>query len=75
MTDGETTITLRRDEALLVDAFLRKFTDKDILEPTEAETQALFNLACLLEQELAELLDPNYGKILQQAARDIFEKD
>ena len=75
MTDETTTITLRRDEALLVDAFLRRFTDKDILEPTKGEAQALFNLGCLLECELAELFDPNYADILKQAEIEVFRKE
>ncbi len=70
-----TSIVLRKDEALLVDSFLRKYTEEDRLEPTKAESQALYNLACVLEQELPELLDPNYLEILKKAGRDIFEKE
>ena len=75
MADEATRIALRKDEALLVDSFLRKYTDNDKLEPTEAESQALFNLSCILEQQLPELLDPNYREILKKAETDIFEKE
>ncbi len=70
-----TRIALRKDEALLVDSFLRKYTEDDKLEPTKAEAQALFNLGCILEQQLPELLDPNYLEILKKAEADIFEKE
>lgn len=75
MTSDTTRIALRKDEALLVDSFLRRYTEKTILKPTEAESQALFNLACMLEQELPELLDPNYASILRQAEKTIFENE
>lgn len=75
MVDGVTKIALRKDEALLIDSFLRKYTENDLLQPTKAESQALFNLACILEQELSELLDPNYASILEEAEKDIFEKE
>lgn len=52
MADDVIRIALRKDEALLVDSFLRKYTENDVLEPTKAESQALFNLACILEQQL-----------------------
>ena len=75
MADDAMRIALRKDEALLVDSFLRKYTENDKLEPTKAESQALFNLACILERQLPELLDPKYLEILKQAEADIFEKD
>ena len=75
MADETTRIALRRDEALLVDSFLRKYTENDKFEPTKAESQALFNLACILEQQLPELLDPKYPEILRKAEADIFEKE
>ncbi|MEL7187699.1 MAG: hypothetical protein AAFN50_14890 [Pseudomonadota bacterium] len=75
MADEVTRITLRKDEALLVDSFLRKYTEDDSLEPTKAESQALYNLACILEQQLPELLDPKYSEILKKAEADIFEKE
>ncbi len=75
MAEEITRIALRKDEALLVDSFLRKYTEDDKLEPTKAEAQALFNLGCILEQQLPELLDPNYLEILKKAEADIFEKE
>ncbi|MEL7297281.1 MAG: hypothetical protein AAGJ86_06440 [Pseudomonadota bacterium] len=75
MADETTRIALRKDEALLVDSFLRKYTEDDKLEPTKAESQALYNLACILEQQLPELLDPKYSEILKKAEADIFEKE
>ena len=75
MADDTTRIALRKDEALLIDSFLRKYTEDDKLEATKAESQALFNLACILEKQLPELLDPNYLEILRQAEADIFEKE
>ena len=75
MSEETTTISLRKDEALLIDSFLRRYTEDDTLAPTKAESQALYNLACLLEKELPELFSPNYAEILKKAADDIFEKE
>ena len=75
MADETTRISLRKDEALLIDSFLRKYTEEDKLEPTKAEAQALYNLACILERQLSELFDPKYQEILEKAEADIFEKE
>jgi hypothetical protein len=75
MSHNDVTISLRRDEALLVDSFLRKYTDNDLLQPDKSETQALYNLACIIEQQLPELLDPEYKDILGAARKQIFEED
>ena len=68
-------ISLTKTEALLIDSFLRRFTEKDLLEPSKAETQALFNLCCVLEREIPELFLPDYDAILEKAEKNIFEQE
>ena len=75
MPNDNVKISLRKDEALLVDAFLRKYTEDDLLRPTRGESQALFNLACVLEKELPELFLEDYAEILAQAELEVFEKE
>lgn len=76
MTEPAIRIALRIDEAMLADSFLRRFADSNDLVPTEAELQALVNLGIVLQDALQkELLSANYGELLEQAERDIFEKE
>ena len=75
MADDTKRIALRKDEALLVDSFLRKYNEESKLGPTQAESQALFNLAGILQQQLPELLDSNYADTLNMAESDIFDNE
>jgi hypothetical protein len=52
MPDGQVTIRLTVPEAVVLDAFLRRYSDTDKLTvEDQAEQWALWNLQCLFERE------------------------
>ena len=52
MSDREITIRLTFAEAVVLDEFLRRYSDTDVLAiEDQAEQTALWNLACLLERD------------------------
>jgi len=61
-------IELTNNEALVLVEFLLRFRDKEKLSiEDEAEEQILWDLVALLESEVPELLDENYGELLEKA--------
>lgn len=67
---GPVRLELTRDEALVLFEFLARFDDDSKLTiRDQAEERALWNLHCLLQKQLVELLHPEY-KALLAAARD-----
>lgn len=70
MNDDDIQISLTKDEALVLFEMLSRFSDKEKLNiEHQSEERALWNLNCLLEQQLTEPLKENYSELLQ-AARD-----
>ncbi len=66
-TDG-TSITLTRDEALVLFDFLARFRfDQELKIIDQAEERALWNVHCLLEKELLEPLKEEYRELVTQA--------
>lgn len=63
-------LELTGDEALVLFEFLARFGDDSMLAiQDQAEERALWNLHCLLQKQLVEVLHPEY-KALLAAARD-----
>lgn len=64
MTGPEVTIAITQAEAVVLDAFLRRFSNTDeLVIEDESEQQALWNLQCVFEK----LADPAWPSI--EAAR------
>ncbi len=72
---GDINITLTNDEALVLFEMLSRFTDSNILTIVhQAEERALWNLNCLIEETLVDIVKPNYIELLQ-AARSRLKDD
>jgi hypothetical protein len=68
---GDVTITLTADEALVLFELLHRWEDADRVSAPQhkGEQVALWNLSALLERELREPFDAQYGDLVA-AARD-----
>ncbi len=76
MKNDEVKISLTKDEAIVLFDFLSRFSDQDELNiEHQAEKRALWNLTCLLEQQLAEPFLPEYTKISNQARERLKDDD
>jgi hypothetical protein len=70
--DGTVAVTLTRDEALVLDAYLSRGAasgDDDPRIEDQAERRVLWDLAAVVESQLPDLLTPDYDARLA-AARD-----
>ncbi|HSQ56911.1 MAG TPA: hypothetical protein VLM40_14315 [Gemmata sp.] len=68
MSPNPVGLTLTNDEALVLFEFLSRFLDTNELKiEDQAEQRALWNLQCLLESRLVEILLPNYRELVDQA--------
>ena len=69
-------IELSHQEALILFEFLARFKEQDALSiEDQAEQQALWNLAALLEKELVEPFSANYMQLLEQAREHLRFKE
>lgn len=61
-------IELTSDEALVLFEFLQRFSESNklVLED-QAEQRVLWDLTCILEQELVQPFAANYDELLSQA--------
>ncbi len=66
---GDVTICLTSDEALILFDWLHRCEDEGlVVQPAhEGERTALVNLSALLERELVEPFQRNYGELVDQA--------
>ncbi len=66
---GDVTITLTSDEALVIFDLLHRWEDAERVSAPqhEAEQVALWNLSALLERELLEPFDSQYGDLVTTA--------
>lgn len=73
MTDQSSlSITLTRDEALVLLEMLGDFRDEPVVTvKDQAERRALLNLTCLLEKAVPEVFSPNYGELVEIAKRNL----
>jgi hypothetical protein len=71
MSDGKVTLELTKQEAIVLMAFLLRFRDKDVFAlEDQAETQILWDLCSLLEDQLQpELFDPRWGELVDSARK------
>jgi hypothetical protein len=66
--DGDTTIILSGDEALVLFDLVSRYVDGSALEIVDpAEKRALWNLSALLERRLVTPFDPRYRERLEAA--------
>ena len=77
MPEETTTITMTRDEALVLFEFLHRLDAEDTY-PIPAERLLVWNLICLLECQLVETFHHDYRTIVEEARRRLgaeFEPD
>jgi len=80
MTDQhDVTLTVTKDEALVLFEFLARFneTDHPDIFEDQAEQRVLWDIECLLEQQLSEpfRLDYDYKSIIDEARNKIRDKE
>jgi hypothetical protein len=70
--EAKVAVNLTRAEAVVLIEFLMRFRDKDRLAVEhEAEQQLLWDLCCVVERQLPELFDPQWGSIVERARADV----
>ena len=80
MTDQQNiTLTITKDEALVLFEFLARFNENepdrpDIFED-QAEQRVLWNIECLLEEQLAEPFRPEYIDLLHAARNKVRDNE
>ena len=68
MRSDEVSLTLTRDEALVLFEFVSRFSDTDKLSIVDqAEERALWNLTCVLEKVLSEPFGADYEEVIRRA--------
>jgi hypothetical protein len=66
------TIELTNKEALVLFEFLRRFDDEDNYSfADQAEQRVLWDVECLLEKQLVEVLSPAYQVFLKEAREQV----
>ena len=61
-------LELTEDEALVLFGFLARFDSNEKLTIVDqAEERVLWNLHCLLQKHLVEIIDPNYQALIEAA--------
>jgi hypothetical protein len=72
MSETNHLLELTGDEALVLFAFLSRFSEEEKLTiEHSSEEQVLWNALCQLEKILAEPFQNNYGELLEQARKRI----
>lgn len=72
MSKEKINIVLTKDEAIVLDNLLSRFSETNKLNiEHKAEKVALWNLCCLIEKEIAEQFDPEYNNILDKARENL----
>ena len=79
MTDNEVKITLTKSEALVLFEMLSRYSDgkidRSLTVLDSPERQALWNLCCCFEKELAEPFSKKYDELLAAAKADLTYED
>ena len=73
MKEDQITITLKKDEALVLFEFVTKLTKEIHHKDNNSDTYALWALENSLEVELAEPFLPNYDKIITEAKKRLVD--
>ena len=72
MKDAKIALELTKPEAIVLVEFLLRFRDKDSLAiEDEAESQILWDLCCMIEDKVPELLDPRWNEHLIAARKKV----
>lgn len=70
--ESEVTISLNKDEALVLFEFLSRFGEENNLKiEDQSEERVLWNLCCDLEKVLVEPFQKNYRELLLKAQNNI----
>lgn len=65
---ADVVLQLTKVEALVLFELVSRFSKTDVLKTQDrAEAQVLWNVCCLLEEQLTEPFDPDFPEILQAA--------
>ena len=76
MSEDDIQISLTKDEALVLFEMLSRFSDKEKLNiEHQSEERALWNLNCLLEQQLVEPFKENYLELLHAARERLKDEE
>jgi hypothetical protein len=74
MSETKIAVNLTRAEAIVLIEFLMRFRDKDRLAVEHgAEQQLLFDLCCVVENQLPELFDPQWNALVQQSRTAVLD--
>lgn len=76
MSEKTVQITITKNEAIVLHAFLSRIADKDFdnLFQDLSEQRVLWDMECVLEGILTEPFSPNYSAILQEARNKVKRK-
>ena len=71
------TLTITNDEALVLFEFLARFneTDHPDIFEDQAEQRILWDIECLLQEQLVEPFKPDYLNLLNEARNNIRDKE
>ncbi len=76
MDHPKVALSLTRAEAIVFIELLMRFRDKDrLVVEDEAERQLLYDLCCMVEDQLPELFDPRWGLLVQQARASVLSNN
>ena len=80
MTDQQNiTLTITKDEALVLFEFLARFNENESDRPDifedQAEQRVLWNIECLLEEQLEEPFRPEYIDLLHAARNKVRDNE
>jgi hypothetical protein len=77
MSQKKIMLALSKDEAIVFMNFLLRFRDQEKLSiEDEEDSQILWDLCCLLEDQLVpELLDPNWSLLVGKAQEIVRKED
>jgi hypothetical protein len=68
MDESKVTVDLTRDQAIVLAEFLLRFSDDGRLAVEHnAEQRLLWDMCCVLERQLHEMLDPQWPALLERA--------
>jgi hypothetical protein len=74
MGEAKVAVNLSRAEAIVLIDVLMRFRDKERLAiEHEAEEQLLYDLCAVVENQLPELFDPQWGTLVEQARASVLE--
>ena len=74
MNHQKVLLELTRCEAIVLMQLLMRFRDKELLMiEHESEEQLLWDMCCMIEDKLPELLDPGWSDLLDRARATVLD--